>query len=174
LTCATPNILLSNANTANVVASAADTYLAGTSVTIAGKIKAGSVFIIRLGLTKTAAGVATPIFNLRFGTAGSTADTSRATFTFLAQTAVVDQGYAEIQVLIQTVSVTGTIHASVNFEHKLATTGFATAAQVQMFESTSAAFDLTVANLKIGLSVNPGTAGVWTFQTATIEGYNLA
>lgn len=163
-----------NGNSAAVVANAVDTYLTGSALAIGGKIKAGTTLRWKLSVTKTAAGTATPIVNVRFGTAGTTADTARLTFTFLAQTAIADTGWFDIEVTVYSVSATGTVAGAIRFEHKLTTTGLANAAQVQLFTATSAAFDTTVANLIAGLSVNPGTAGVWTFPTVSAEAHNLA
>jgi hypothetical protein len=36
--------------------------------------------------------------------------------------------------------------------------------------ATSASFDASVTGLIVGVSCNPGTAGVWTFQMISVEG----
>jgi hypothetical protein len=40
-------------------------------------------------------------------------------------------------------------------------------------QALSTGFDSTVASTQVGLSINPGTSGVWTFQViaANIENY---
>jgi len=80
---------------------AADTYLVGSSVPVPlGLLKATSKYRCRFTVTKTAAGVATPIVTVRFGTAGSTADAARCTLTFAAQTAAVDEGTQAEQIYV--------------------------------------------------------------------------
>lgn len=167
--------LRSNQNTADATANAADTYLAGSSIAfgVHSGLRAGTRFRWTFVMTKTAAGVATPIFNVRFGTNGTTGDAARLTYTLLAQTAAVDTGKCIIEVYVRTFSATGVIHGSVLFLHNNTVTGFSTTAQMQIQQSASAAFDATIANSIIGVSCNPGTAGVWTFQQVFVEAFNL-
>jgi hypothetical protein len=75
----------SNSNNADQTANAADTYLTGGNLSIAGRLQTITRMHWLVTATKTAAGIATPIWNVRFGTAGSTADTTRLTFTGLAR-----------------------------------------------------------------------------------------
>jgi hypothetical protein len=167
----TPNPLGQNANTADVVANAADTYLTGSGIALFGRIKAGSFIKYRLRATKTGAGVATPIFSIRVGTAGSTSDTARTTHTLAAQTAVTDTAWWELDVDVLNYSASGVIRSHLNANHLLATTGFATS-QLQDQTADSATFDLTAAGLILGVSVNPGAAGVWTFQKVLADSGN--
>ena len=163
---------MNNASTADQTANAADTYLSGGSVAISNRIKAGTFFRWRISATKTAAGVAGPIWNLRVGTAAGTGDTSRGSATGVAQTAATDTGIFEVEAIIRAVTATGTIQTLWRFAHKNATTGFANVAQDQVFQSTSGTFDLTATGLFIGLSVNPGASGVWTIQSVTLDCVN--
>lgn len=165
---------LGNANTADVTANAADTYLTGSSLTIGARQKAGTIIRWRLMMTKTAAGTAAPVVNVRLGTNGTTGDTARLTFTGVAQTAATDTGWADIEVIVRAINATtGVVHGGVNFQHFNTTTGLANKAQAQIIRATSANFDNTSASLIIGLSVNPGTSGVWTFQHVSAEALNL-
>lgn len=148
------------AATADVVASAADTYLAGLQ--IGGRIQAGTFAKFRLRATKTAAGVAAPIFSVRVGAGGTVSDTARTTLTGAAQTAVTDTGDFEIDVWFTAVGASAVLRAEANMQHTSANAaGLGT---FQMVFNTAAAFDATGNPLILGLSVNPGTAGVWTFQ----------
>lgn len=167
------NTLL-NSSTSSQAANGSDTYINGSSLAIGGKIKAGTVIVMRGVVTKTAAGIATPIFSVRFGTNGTTADTARNTFTGVAQTAATDTGYFEIRLVIRSVSATATVNGVLKFEHFNTTTGLANKAQVQIIQNTSVAFDNTSASLIVGLSVNPGSSGLWTFEQMTAEAFNLA
>src|SRR6184192_1030746 len=74
---------LYNASVAAVSAGyAADTYVAGSSIVIAaGDWKVKGIYRCRFDMTKTAAGLATPIITVRIGTAGTTADAAIITFT---------------------------------------------------------------------------------------------
>lgn len=169
---------MNNAATADQTANAADTYLTGSSVAISGRIKAGTFFRWRLRATKTAASTAVPTWNLRVGTNGSTADTARCVLSSgsgspvqVAQTAAADEGWFELEAVIRTYSASGVIQLTAFFTHRLATTGFQNV-QVGSYAVTSSAFDLTAASLILGLSVNPGTAGVWTFQSCSVDSIN--
>lgn len=165
--------VIRNWNTADVVASAADTYLTGSSLVIPQHLlQAGATFKWRLVMTKTAAGTAAPVWNIRVGTLGTVADTARLTFTGAAQTNVVDTGFVEISAVLRNTGAAGVLAGGLNLVHNLAATGFATLASV-VAQSTSAGFDTTVAGLIVGLSVNPGTSGVWTHQVVVAEMSNM-
>src|SRR6185369_16922791 len=86
---------LFSASTANqALSGTADTYVTGSNVGFtASRLQAGTIFRCKFKIEKTAsANTVGPVFNLRIGTAGSTADTSRGTFTFTVGTNVVDKG----------------------------------------------------------------------------------
>jgi hypothetical protein len=154
------------AATSDVVANAADTYLAAAAVSL-DKLVAGSIIRWRFTATKTAAGTAAPVWAIRCGTAKAATDASVGTFTTVAQTAAADTGWWEVEAVIR--ALAGgvlTYSAAMKAAHKLATTGFANVAQEQLFQAGSTTSGLATSGLFLGLSVNPGTAGVWTFQTA--------
>lgn len=150
---------------------AVDVYITGSDFPIAGRIQAGSVIRWTMTATKSAAGVAAPIWNIRFGTAGAIADTARCTMTGAAQTGVADTARIEISATIRTYSSSGIVQGTMGGDHLLATTGFSVGGFAN--QALSSAFDLTVAGLKAGISVNPGTSAAWTFKTCNIEGLNL-
>lgn len=152
---------------------AADTYLSGSQITIpTGKIKVGTKYRCKFNIVKTAAGVATPIFTVRVGTAGTTADGARAVLTMAAQTAVVDEGVVEIECVFRQSGVSAILQALASLGHRLAATGLSTANH-SVAVATSATFDVTTANLKIGVSVNGGTSAAWTINSVTAELVNL-
>jgi hypothetical protein len=162
-----------NASTADVVANAADTYLAGSNLSnFAPYLQAGTHFKWRLRATKTGAGVTAPIFNIRYGTAGAIGDTARTTVTGAAQTGVADEASFEVDGIFRVAGASAVLQMICNINHRLATTGFATL-QYQSLAALSAAFDATPAASIIGLSVNPGALGVWTFQGVSVEVNNL-
>jgi hypothetical protein len=165
--------VLGNSNTAAITANAADTYLTGSNITVGGRLKAASVFRWRVSMTKTAAGTAAPVWSVRYGTNGSTADTARNTFTGTAQTAATDTGWVDLECNVRTYSATGVVQCTLAMQHVNTTTGLMNIAQIRIFSSTSAAFDLTGGTLIVGLSVNPGASGVWTITQVTGEAWNL-
>jgi len=154
-----------NANTADVVANAADTYLTGSALALPSHgFQVGTRFRWRFWMTKTAAGTATPIWVVRVGVNGTTADTARLTFTGPAQTAAVDTGRVTLDVITRSVSSAGVIAGVLTLAHHTSgTTGLANIVSPTI-QVVSAGFDMTVANLIVGVSINPGASGVWTHQ----------
>jgi hypothetical protein len=166
---------IQNYNTADVVANAADTYITGSGLTVPTGmlLQVGTRFKWRFYITKTAAGVASPVFTIRVGTAGTTADAARVTFTQVAaQTAAVDAAFVEISAILRNVGAAGVLAAGLCMNHVLATTGFSTLG-TNVQQVTSAGFDTTVAGTIIGVSVNPGAAGVWTFPVVGAQMLNI-
>ena len=158
---------------------ATDTYLAGSAISMpAGGPVASTVYHCVFDMVKTAAGTATAIVNVRFGTAGTTADTAILTFTFAAGTAVADTGKFELWAVFRTVGsgtsavVTGTIGCS----HALAATGLIStgASGYGQFTTVSSGFNSTVAGSIIGVSFNGGTSFSGTNTIVEAHTYNLA
>lgn len=168
---------LFNNNTANQGAGfASDTYVTGSNIAIPnGRLKAGTIYKCVIRATKTAAGTATPIFNIRFGTAGTTADTSRGTFTFSAQTAAADDGIFTIYATFDSVGAgsAAVLRGTVALAHRADVTGFVNIGS-ETEHAVSAGFDSTVANSIIGVSVNGGASAAWTIQhvMAEMENFN--
>lgn len=164
---------ITNWNTADVVANAANTYLTGSNLAVPQHgLQAGATFRWRLIMTKTAAGLAAPIWTVVVGTAGTTADTARLTFTGSAQTAVADNGEVEIWAILRNTGAAGVLAGGLRMTHNLAATGFSTLA-AQVLQNTSSGFDTTTASLIVGLCVNPGASGVWTHQVVAGEMQNM-
>lgn len=150
-------------STATVVGFEADTYLAGSAIKFPlGRAPvAGAAYHMRFDMVKTAACTSTPIAIVRFGTAGTVADTARLTFTFSAGTAAVDSGVFELWLHWRTVGTAGVAVGIMTLNHALAATGLTsggTGGQEQK-SVVSGAFDSTVANSFIGVSFNGGTTG---------------
>lgn len=163
-----------NASSAAQTLGTGDTYLTGSMISIPqGKIKVGTKYRVRFNVVKTAAGVAAPVITCRVGTAGTTADTARAALTFAAQTAAVDEGYFECDFIFRASGATAVIQALGNLWHRLTTTGLNVTAAFTSVLNTGAAFDVTGANLKIGVSVNAGASSAWTVSVASAELSNL-
>lgn len=151
---------VTNASTTTVSAGyAADTYLAGSSLSIpTGLVRVGSIYHCIFDMVKTGAGTATPIITLRFGTAGTTGDTARLTFTFAVGTGVIDTGTFEVWAHFRVSGASATMAGIARCTHHLAATGLTTtgASGIGIILATAAAFDATVASSIIGLSFNGG------------------
>lgn len=161
-------------------AAATDVYITGSDVTIpAGRLQARSKYILDMSITKGAAGTGTPTFNVRVGTAGTTADASRCLFTWpAANTAVADEMRCTILVTVRSVGAgtAAVLEGMLIANHELTTTGFGgtgLGANI-IVNTTGGGFDSTVAGLKIGVSVNGGTASAWSIRQAQAELTNLA
>jgi hypothetical protein len=168
---------LYNASTSNQGAGfATDTYITGSSILIhPGALKVGSMYSVVIRVSKTAAGTATPIVNIRFGTNGTTADTSRGTLTWTAGTAAADDGIIQIWMTVTASGTSGTIRTVGRITHKLSVTGLTGTAAVSETEvADSGTFDQTVANSYIGLSLNAGGSAAWTVHLVQAKLENLA
>jgi hypothetical protein len=160
------------ANTSDVVANAAATYLSGSGIPIGSRVQPGSFFKWRLRASKTAAGVATATMAVVIGPNGSTADTARVTHSSTAiQTAAVDTGMFEVDAIVRAVGAgAAIIESSIRLDHALAdAAGFGT---FRYLTANSAAFTFGGTDI-IGLVCNPGAAGVWTFQHVLVDAGNL-
>jgi hypothetical protein len=155
---------------------ASDTYLTGSSIAVPqGALRAGTRYRVRLDVRKTAAGTASPVFTLRFGTAGGLADAALGTLTFPVQTAVVDDGRFDVDVTFRS---TGTGTAAVvqivgSMTHSLASTGLANSPG-PVRRATSAGFNSEQAGAVIGLSINGGTLAAWTVSLVQASLENIA
>lgn len=167
-----------NAYNASLVAQgpgfATDTYLAGSFILGASRIKAGSMYRVRIHVSKTAAGVAAPVFTVRHGAAGTTADASRGTLTFAAQTAVAESGVFEVLLTFRTGGAATSYWAAGQVLHVLANTGLTTSNNGNTNGFSAANFDTTAATFGIGISVNAGASSAWTTNLVQAELINLA
>lgn len=148
-----------------------DTYLTGSNIAVpSGGPYVGSTYHAIFDVAKTGAGVAAPVISFRLGTAGSTADTAQCTFTFPAQTGVIDVGTIEVWITFRTVGSTtsAVVQGRAQIRHNLSITGFSTSVSPTL-QVTSSGFDSTVASLIAGLSVNGGASAAWTVQLVRAE-----
>lgn len=154
---------------------ATDTYLTGSDILIpGGRLQAKSMYRCYFTATKTTGGSATPIINIRFGTNGTTADTSRGTLTYSAGSGAVDDCLWTILATFRTVGAgsSAVLHTVGSIVHRLDITGFVTIGS-ESEVATSAGFDSTVASSIIGLSVNGGSSAAWTVTLVQAELFNL-
>jgi len=145
------------------------TYLTGSFIVFPYPPKVGTTYKLTFDVTKTAAGTATPIIQVRLGTAGTVSDSSRVPFTFGAGTAAIDSGLFEVICTFRTVgSGTSAVLQGVSrLTSNLTTTGISNAVKAVQF--TSSGFDSTVAGLGIGASYNAGASAAHTIELVRAE-----
>lgn len=166
----TRNISIFNNNTAlQVIPAATATYLTNSDISTA-NIKAGSIVTWNIAVVKTAAGVAAPIFTVRFGASGTTADATLLTFTGSAQTAAADGGLFSISCTFKTVGsgTTAVLAGYYTLIHNSGNVGLSTAPVNYAF-STSSGFDSTIPNAVLGITVNSGAAAAWTINQVGVK-----
>lgn len=155
--------------TAQVVAAATLTYIAGSALAVPpGGLKVGSKIRFKFNMTKTAAGSATSAISIVFGTAGTTADTARVSFTKPAGTAAIDEAAVEVEAVVRSVSATGVVVGTFALVHNLENTGHAVIPAV-VVNTVSAAFDNTGDELIVGLVITTGAADAITIQQVDSE-----
>jgi hypothetical protein len=150
------------------------TYITGSSVKapVSGQFKIGSTVVWRFEIDKTAAGTATSTYDICFGTAGTTSDTARVSFTKPAGTAVADKAWIEVSLTIKgPLSASCVAVGTFQLTHNLSATGHATIPGVVLNVSSST-FDITAVNT-VGLCVTSGTADALTIQQVVVEGKGL-
>ena len=167
--------VLGNQSTADQTINASTTaYLTNSNMAVpVGKLRVGSVFLWRVWVNKTAAGTLGVVFTVRLGTAGTTADAAVLTFTLPTATGVADEGYIDIVVTVRgPLSGSGILQGGLRMTHNLSATGFATIPCVSL-AVTSSTFDVTTANLIVGLACTTPASTVLLFRQITAEAKNL-
>jgi hypothetical protein len=149
------------------------TYLTGSLLRVPKqKLQVGTHFRWGFAATKTAAGTATSTIDIAVGTAGTTADTARVSFTKPAGTAAADEAWFEIDCLVQTIGATGVLIGTMRMVHNLASTGHAVIPCV-VVTTTSAGFDMTVADLIVGVCFTSGASDAITISGTFAEALDL-
>jgi hypothetical protein len=155
---------------------ASDTYLAGSSIVIptTGAWEQFATYVCEWEAAKTAAGATAWAVQLRLGTAGTTADSSKITQTNAGQTAAVDTATFRTIVAFRQVGSgsSAVVQMTTEVKHALASTGFSTAGVTgwERLVGVSAGFDSTVSNT-IGLSVNYGASAAVTITAVQARMY---
>jgi hypothetical protein len=156
---------------------ATDTYLTNSDLLIPSfGLQAKTAFLWMISASKTGAGTATPIYNIRIGSNRTTADTARLTLTGPAQTAIADIGTLYILVTVRSIGGSGVIQGTAYWAHRgtaanttTSGTGFANDSTGHV-EGTSAGFDNSaLGGNYIGISINGGTSASWTLTQVVSE-----
>lgn len=167
---------LSNYSTAaQTTAAGTRTYITGSAIIVlTGDLKVGMCARWTISVTKNAAGSTAATWAIAVGTAGTTADTDRVSFTKPTGTNVADEGTVTISMIVRaTGASSGVLVGQFSLVHNLQTTGHAVTPSV-VVNTVSAAFDTTGASgaVVIGITATPGTDEVYTFQLVQAEAWN--
>lgn len=153
------------------------TYLAGSAITVpASKIAIGSTFFWEFDMTKTAAGSATSTFDMAVGTLGTTGDTARLSWNKNAGTAAAEAAYVRIVCQCRgPLSASGIFTGTFVMVHTGGATGLTghLTNVSQVNQQVSAAFDVTTANLILGICLTSGAADAITIQQMVAYAVNL-
>lgn len=149
------------------------TYITGSAIPVpVNKLQVGTCFRWTFNITKTAAGIAASTFDIAVGTAGTTADTARVSFTKPAGTAAIDEGLVTINAVVRSIGATGVMVGEFTLIHNLAATGHAVIPCVCV-NTISAGFDMTVTNLIVGVCITSGASDAITIQMVQAEAWNI-
>ena len=163
------SVVRNASSAAQVLAAATKTVITGSALAVPeGGLRVGQIIRFKLTMTKTAAGTAASTFDVAFGSAGTTADTARVSFTKPAGTAAVDEATVEIECVVRSVSATGVVVGNFKMVHNLENTGHAVIPTVSV-TTVSAGFDNRGEGLIITLQVTTGAADAITVQQCTAE-----
>jgi len=152
---------------------ATDTYVTGSNILLpVQRPRVGTGYRCRISVAKTAAGTATPIIQLRYGTAAAVTDASICSFTFSAGTGATDVGEYIVEGVFRSVgATTSAVVQGGCFLISQPTTGFSSL--LHGVQTTSTGFDSTTATTSLGVSVNGGASAAWTVQLAQAEIFNI-
>lgn len=154
---------------AQTPAAATRTYITGTALSIPKTgLQVGTRARFRFNMTKTAAGTATSTIDVALGTAGTTADAAVLSFTKPAGTAVADEAYCEVEVIVQSIGASGVLVGEFTLGHNLSATGHAQIPFVAV-NATSSATDLTRDSLIMGVCLTSGAADAITVTLVDAE-----
>lgn len=159
---------------AQTPAAATRTYITGSAIAIPpGKLRIGTIFRWRFDITKTAAGNAASTIDVAVGTNGTTGDTARVSFTKPAGTAAVDHGTVEITAVCRgPLSASGIFSGVMTMVHNLENTGHMVIPCMSQVV-ISGTFDVTTANLIVGLCITSGASDAITIEQVVAEALNL-
>ena len=144
---------------------ATETYVTNSGLLIPSPgLQAQTMFEWIFSISKTAAGVATPIYRIKIGPTQTTADTVVLALTGPAQTAAADIGYLSILATIRSVGASGVTQGIACWNKNGAAVGFANN-DAGAVEGTNGGFDNSVGKVAgqfVGISINGGASAAWT------------
>ncbi len=150
-------------------------YITGSAIVIPTNrpIRIGTIMDWTIVMSKSAASTASMTFDLRFGTAGTTSDTSRASLASGTQSGVADVLIARVRAMVRgPISASCIVQVAFDFTHNLASTGFGPTNAI-VGSTTTAAFDITTSGMQAGLSLTTGASHAITVLQASGQIMNL-
>jgi hypothetical protein len=148
----------------------ADTYVTDSDLLIPSfGVQARTIFRWTIAAVKTAAGVATPVYSFRIGSARTTADTAQLQITGPAQTAAADNGILTLILAVLTVGGSGTIRGTAAWSHSAAATGFAADDNGYVSAASSGFDNSALGGQYVGVSINGGASASWTIRQVVAE-----
>lgn len=155
--------IISNSSIASIGPGfAADTYVTESRILIPSqRPRIGTVYECEFGISKTAAGTATPIMIIRYGTLGAIGDTALCSFALSVGTAATDSGIFKVRGMYRNVGAAAVMAGRLSLTSQ-PTTGFSTL--LKGHSVISAAHNSTTPATYLGVSVNGGTGAVWTID----------
>lgn len=176
----TPNrfLVVDSSNAVQTPVAATRTYLTGSQVKLSGSgLQVGTVIQWQFDMTKTAAGTATSTIDIAIGTAGTTADTARLSFTKPAGVGNVDYGLVTVTMNVQSINATtGVITGTFLLEDNQTGAGghLAAGKYISAIQGTSGSFDTTFATGQIvGLCITTGASDAITINQVTTQATSL-
>lgn len=152
------------------------TYVTGSDIGVftAAQIQVGTIIEWDMSITKTGAGVASSTFDIAFGTAGSTADTARVSFTKPAGVGNVDTCHVHIAAVVKTNSASGVVLGDfVLTDDQTGAGGFlASGKYASVLQVQSSTFDTTTPT-HVGICITTGASDAYTINYCTVKSWNL-
>lgn len=163
--------------TAQAPAATTRTYVTGSDIGpfTAAQIKVGTFIEWDMSITKTGAGTATSVFDVAFGTAGTTSDTAQVSFTKPAGVGNADTCHVHITAVVKTNSATGVVLGDFTLTDDQTNTlgGFLGAAKyASVLQVQSSTFNTTTPT-HVGLCITTGASDAYTINYCTVKSWNL-
>jgi len=140
-----------------------DNYITGSNLSYVANAKIGTRLRWVLHASKTNAGTAAPTFNVRFGSGATVTDAARLSWTDVAQTAATDNACIIIDAVVRATGASTVVVGGYTMGHRNGASGFRNAANAGATTVVSTGWSAST-DTSVGLSVNPGASGVWTFS----------
>lgn len=158
-----------NAGTGAQAFTTSEIYLTGSGLLVPTHLmQLKATFKWHVVATKTA-GTGALLWRVRVGTAGTTADTERILFTQVSTpTSATDTGWWDIEATVVTAGASGILRGGLRMSHVLDVTGWSQLRSNVQFVA-SGTFDMTLANLIVGLTFNHQTAGAGNIEMVSAE-----
>jgi hypothetical protein len=167
------NTIVNFSTASQAPAATTRTYITGSQIAFSGqRLQIGTVMEWQFNMTKTGAGTALSTIDICYGTAGTSADTARVSFTKPAGTAVIDEGKVSIFAISRgPLSGSGIVSGHMTVTHNLSATGHMVIPCADV-DIQSSAFDVTTPTFA-GVCITTGASDAITIQNVFARAWNL-